>query len=200
MDAASSTRQRFTDAQITRWINIAQEQAVGAGNCLIGSMNFELVVGTTYYDLPANFQNFSRVTLGNLYIQEMSPAALDGRSRGWETATGHPTYYFVNFSSRGKVGFAPFPGTTSDTDTVKLEYYIHPEELSNSTDEPFNGVNELDDFHSALPYYAASNMMLIDGLATQSQAYMAQFNAIVTQMAKECKSRPNYLPSAAASP
>lgn len=198
-DAASSTRQRFSDTQITTFLNSGQRQAMAQTHCLMGSMSFQLSPGTTYYPLPTNFLAFRRVTIGSLYMTEMSPASLDGRSRGWEAASGHPTYYFVNFSSRGLVGFAPWPATATDTDTVKIEYEIQATDMASSTDTPYNGVSEMQDYHNALPYYAASLMTIVDGLQMQSQLYLQVFTANVATMQKRCMDRVNYLPSAAGS-
>lgn len=200
-DASSSTRQRFTDSQITEFLNQGQRQAISATNCIMASTSFQLSPGTTYYPLPSNFNSIARVTR-NKYgaMLELSPAALDARSRGWETASGSPTYYFVNFSSRGLVGFATFPQTAADTDTVKVDYYANANELVNNTDVPFNGIGELSEYQYALTYYAAAIMSAIDGLQSQSQGFMSVYTAEVATMKKNCMDRPNYLPSSSSSP
>lgn len=199
-DASSPTRQRFSNTQITEWLNVGQREVMANTNCLMGSMVFQLQIGTTYYSLPSNFLSMRRVTLGYLAMTELSPAALDGRSRGWEQASGRPTYYFVNFSSRGLVGFAPWPQLATDTDTVKIEYNIQANDLSASSDVPFNGVNELQQYDHALAYYAASMMTAIDGMNQQSAMYMTLFSNMVVTMKARAQERPNYLPSTAASP
>jgi hypothetical protein len=199
LDAASTTRQRFTDAQITEFLNQGQRQILGTSRCLSAASTFQLAPGTTFYPLPTNYTTISRVTVGTKYLPEMSPAGLDGRSRGWEAASGYPTYYFVNFSTRGAIGFAPWPATSSDTDTVKVEYDISANDLVNASDIPYNGVNELQEYQHALAYYAAGMMAAVEGLNTQAQAYMGLYATIGQQMAKECTMRPNYLPSASGS-
>ena len=197
---AQSSRQRFTDAQVTVFINQGQRKAIDASRCLQTSQSFLLATGTTYYALPSNYLSMERVTIGGLWMTQMSPAALDARSRGWETASGRPTYYFINFSSRSYVGFAPFPQTVADTDTIKMEYSISATDLSATTDIPYNSVSELTQYQHALAYYAASKMLTIQGLGSQAGAYEKEFNEVVAMMWKACRANPNYMPSAAASP
>src|SRR5258708_21417272 len=103
---STTTRQRFSDSQITEFINQGMRLAIGENHCLQQSFIFNLVPGTTYYNLPANYDAMFRVTIGGKWMHELTPAALDGRSRGWEQSSGYPTYYFINFSSRSMVHFA----------------------------------------------------------------------------------------------
>lgn len=170
------------------------------GHCLQQNITFSLTPGVTYYALPANYQNVTRVTIGSKWMQEMSPAALDGRSRGWEQAGGYPTYYFINFSSRGLIGFAPFPNDSTDTDTIKVEYSVQAADLVNGADLPFNGINELQDFHHSLAYFAAAMMSTVDGQQTQSQNYMGIYQGMVKAMNARCSERMNYMPSSTGMP
>lgn len=195
-DPSSNSRQRFTDVQVTEFINQGQREALSSNHCLAQNITFQLVPGSTYYNLPQNFLNITRVTIGTKWIQEMSPAALDGRSRGWEAASGYPTYYFVNFSSRSLIGFAPWPAAATDTDTVKVEFDIQANDLVNSTDIPFNGVLELQDYHHALAYFAAGMMAAVDEHPSQSTAYLGIFVNEVKMMNSHCVERSNYFPSA----
>ncbi len=200
-DASSSTRQRFTDAQITELLNQGQREAIAGTHCIVLSTQFQLSPGTTYYPLPSNFTSVTRVTRSKYgAMTEKSPAALDGQSRGWELAGGTPTYYFLNFSSRGLVGFATWPVTSSDTDTIKVEYYAQANDLANSTDIPFNGIGELYDYHHALPYFAAAVMSSVDSLFTQSTGFMTLYSSVITTMKSRCLERVNYSPSAVAVP
>jgi hypothetical protein len=195
-DAASSTRQRFTDTQLTELLNIGQRQMIGETRCLQASYNFTLALGTTYYAMPSDFLTVRRLTIGSKNLQEMSPAALDGRSRGWETASGYPTYYFINFSSPTSIGFAPFPAASTDTDTIKVDYFQKAADLSASSDVPFNGVTRLYEFHHGLAYYAAGVAMLTYGRADLAKAYMDVYTLVTQQLGKRCRENPNYLPGA----
>lgn len=195
LDAASSSRQRFSDSQITQFINDGQSQAISQTRCLRNSVIFQLQTGSTYYAMPSGYLTINRVTIGSKWIQEMSPAALDGRSRGWEASSGYPTYYFVNFSSRNYIGFAPFPQTSTDTDTVKVEYSVQANQLSSSTDVPFNGSGDLYDFHQGLAYYSAAMMSAIEGQTQRATSFLGVYTAVMGQMEKRCLERPNYMPS-----
>lgn len=197
---ASSTRQRYSDSTITQLLNEGQQAAIEKSRCLRESIIFSLTPNVTYYSLPDNYLTIQRVTIGYKYLQEMSPAALDGRSRGWEQAQGYPTYYFVNFSSRGLIGFAPWPGSATDTDTVKVEYDISATLLSSGSDVPFNAINDLTDFQNGLSYYASSVLSTIDNQPNRATLYMGLFTAVAEQMSKRCMIRPAYMPSATGSP
>lgn len=200
LDGSSSTRQRFTDSQITEFLNEGQREALTATRCLRQSMVFQLIPGTTYYSLPSNYLTMERLTIGSKYLQEMSPAALDGRSRAWENASGYPTYYFINFSSPALVGFAPWPAQSTDTDTVKMEYDVQATDMVNSADLPYNGVITMYDYHHALSYFAAAMMSAIEGQQARQAAYQTVYNGMVAAMSKRCLERPNYLPSGTGTP
>lgn len=200
LDGASATRQRFSDSQITDFINEGQREALLATRCLRESQVFTLQPGTTYYPLPSNYLTMERLIVGSKYLQEMTPAGLDGRSRGWESASGYPTYYFINWSSPSLVGFAPWPATATDTDTVKMEYDIQANDLVSGSDIPYNGVIKMYDYQHALSYFAASVMSAIDGQMGRQAAYLSVYSGVTAAMAKRCLERPNYLPSATGSP
>lgn len=196
LDATSATRQRFTDAQVTEFLNEGQREALTQTRCLRQSQSFQLVPGTTYYAIPSNYLTMERLTIGFKYLQEMSPAALDGRSRAWEAASGYPTYYYINWSSPTVVGFAPWPAASTDTDTIKMEYDVQATDLANGGDLPYNGVTQMTDYHHALAYFAAAMMSAIEGQGGRQSAYQGVYTGMVGAMAKRCLERPNYLPSA----
>jgi hypothetical protein len=200
LDGASSTRQKFTDSQITTFLNQGQREMMQMDRCLENSIIFTLVPGTTYYPLPNNYNNIDRVTIGSKWLQQLSVGALDGRSRGWEASSGYPTYYFINISSRGLVGFAPWPAQSTDTDTVKIEYSIQATDLVNSSDLPFNGVNELQDFHHALAYWAAATISNIMNQPERSTYYMSLYQYLAKKFDSSCREQPAYSPSGAATP
>lgn len=200
LDSASNPSLRFTDAQITAFINQAQRNLVTQGHCIWQNTIFELELGTTYYSLPSNFVTIERVTVGRKNIPQMTSAALDARSRGWEVASGYPVYYFVNFSSRGLIGFSPWPAQSTDTDTVKVEYTVHATDLSSSVDVPFNGINELQPYGSMLAYYAAGMMNLINGQSAQATAIMQVYAGQVETFNKMCLDLPGYRPGGIGQP
>lgn len=200
LDAASSTRQHLTDANITTFLNQAQREVMAGSYCLQQSLVFQLVPGTTYYALPSNYNVIERVTIGSKSIPQMTPAALDSQSLGWEQASGYPNRYFVNFSSRGLIGFAPYPQTATDTDTIKVDYEISANDLVNPTDIPFNGIGEIQDYQHSLAYWTASTIEQLDQQPARAQYYFSLFQAVASQMTKKCRDLKNYRPNASGQP
>lgn len=199
-DAPASAYNHFTDAQITTFLNQAQREILAGNHCLQQTFVFQLVPGTTYYPLPPNYTVIERVTIGAKMIPQMTPAALDSQSLGWEYASGYPNRYFVNFSSRGLVGFAPWPQQSTDIDTIKVDYDVQANDLVNAGDYPYNSVNELQDYQHALAYWAAAMIEQIDQQPQRAQAYLTFYAAMGTQMKVKCRDLTNYKPSASAAP
>lgn len=200
LDAGSTTRQRFSNQEITDFLNDAQSDSVAQTQPLQSSRQFQLVPGTTYYPLPDDYLAMARVTIAQLYMQEASPAALDGRSRGWPQASGYPVYYFINWSSPTVVGFTPWPAQASDTATIRMDYFQNAAEMVNATDQPFNGVPKLLNFHQGLAYYAAAMMLTNSGHQSMVQAYLAEYQANMAGLKIRAMQRPNYLPSSSGIP
>ena len=173
---------------------------MASNHCMQFSLSFQLIQGTTYYSLPSNYDTIMRVTIGQKYIPQQSVASLDGKSRGWEAASGYPSYYFINFSSRTMIGFAPWPQQPSDIDTIKIEYDIQPNNMVLTTDLPFNGISELSQYDHMLAYYAAAQMASVNSDMDHYKAYMDYYNAFMKVMEDHCTEVPAYLPSAAGSP
>ncbi len=199
-DAANSSYSHFSDAQITTLLNQAQREVLAGSHCLQQTLVFQLVPGTTYYPLPTNYTVIERLTIGAKSIPQMTPAALDSQSLGWEYASGYPNRYFINFSSRGLVGFEPFPQTSTDTDTIKVDYDVQAQDLVNATDYPYNAVNELQDYQHALAYWAASVIEQIDQQQQRAAPYLTLYAAVAAQMKMKCRDLTNYKPSASGQP
>lgn len=193
----NGTRTRFSDSVINNWLNEGQRLLAARTMCFKTSVKMAMTARTTYYSMPTNFIAASRVVSADQALTEMSVAGLDGKSRGWEIATGQPTYYFVNFSSRGKLGLAPFPSSSEDGDPFKVEYYAYPDTMSADGDSPFNGNPEFTAHHHGLPFYAAMQMSLVDGRPDQAKAHLDIFMAYQQMINASCKDRPDYLPQAA---
>lgn len=199
-DAANASYSHFTDAQITVLLNQAQREILAGNHCLQQTMVFQLVPGTTYYPLPTNYTVIERLTIGAKSIPQMTPAALDSQSLGWEYASGYPNRYFINFSSRGLVGFSPFPQTATDTDTIKVDYDVQANDLVNPIDYPYNGINELQDYQHAIAYWAAAMIEQVDQQPQRAQPYLTFYAAMGAQMKAKCRDLTNYKPSASGTP
>lgn len=193
----AGTRQRFTNAQILAFINEGQRQAVVAAKPIVKSFEFQAAAGTTYYAMPSDFLQVTRVTYDYGILDEATPEALD-RSDEWQGVDGEPTHYFLHWATRTYIGLYPYPDSSS-TDTVRCEYYAQGTDLSSDTDVPFNGIRELYPYHYALAYFAAGMMASIDGRQDLAQLYFAQYASIVSRMEKEAMARPSYKPGVVSS-
>lgn len=199
-DAAAGSYSHFTDAQITNFLNQGQREILAGNHCLQQSLIFSLVPGTTYYPLPSNYTVIERLLIGAKMIQQVTPASQDSQSLGWEYASGYPNRYFINFSSRGLVGFAPWPATSTDTDTIKVDYDVQANDLVLGADYPYNGVNELQDYQHAIAYWASAIIETIDQQPQRAQTYITLYTAVGLQMKAKCRDLTNYRPGASATP
>lgn len=193
----NGSRLRFSTTTIDTWLNEGQRVAVLDAKPIFKSANFELVAGTTFYSLPSDFLQMRRLSLRYLDLSEITQESLDNKvGLQWEVSGGLPTNYFISFASRTKVGFYPFPDTSSSTGTVRYEYYAQATNLSATTDEPFGGAAELDPYHYILAYYAASKIVAIDGRIDLAVFYRTEFLEGLERMKRESRNRPSYNPSA----
>ena len=194
-DGAETGRPRFTNADINALINEAQRDVIGYTKCVFSATQFQLVAGTTYYSLPSDSISIKRVTRDNFKLLERSPENLD-KLNEWEEVSGLPTEYFINFSSRTKIGMYPFPGSTTDTGTVKVELYSQATDLSADADQPFENISEFYPFHQMLAYYAAYRMVEVDGNLGLADRYQARYLRDRETFKDYCVDRPSYRPSA----
>ncbi len=193
----NGTRLRYSTTTVDTYLNEAQRIVILDAKPIIKAGTFELVAGTTYYSLPSNFLQMRRLSLRYLDIEEITQEALDNKvGLQWQTSGGLPTNYYIAFASRTKVGFYPFPDTTSSTGTVRYEYYAQSTDLSATTDEPFGGDAELDPYHYILAYYAAYRLTALDGRVDLAVFYRTEFAEGLERMKREALARPSYRPSA----
>jgi hypothetical protein len=179
---------------LNNWINEGQRIADISSLCTFKRYTFDLVQGTTYYEMPSDFITIYRVTRDWLSLQEMTPAGFDGRSAEWENQSGLPTYYFINFSTRTHIGVAPVPSVGTDTATIRVEYMAYNVSLSTDTDIPFGGVVEFYPYQYGLGYYAAYKASVIDERDSKAKVYLDSFTALTKLMKDTCMQRPNYKP------
>ena len=191
---SGSTRQRFADARLTAWANEGQRQAVIEARPILKAGAFSLSAGSTYYTLPSDFLQMSRVTLDYALLPEKTPEMLDDETPGWQddVSTSNPTNFYIDFSSRTLMGMHPVPTTTSGI--VRYEYYAQASALSADGDTPFNSITELIPYHYLLAYFTAARMAAIDGKASLATFYMAEFKAGIERMKMEAKKRPAQRP------
>ncbi len=190
-----STRNRFSDAQLLRFLNEGQKDLVQYAKPIRKSTQFELVSGTTYYAAPSDFQAVIRLTRSFQVLDEKSIQALD-KQQEWQRVGGLPVSYFVNHSSRTLIGFYPFPNSSTSTGTIRMEYSAQATDLASDTDSIFNGIVELQPYGYLDAMYCAYRASLIDSQTAQAQAYYAEYRRGSDMLAGDAFSRPNYRPGA----
>ncbi len=198
-DPSSLGRVRFSDAQILNFLNEAQADAIATTFCIEKEYSFDTVSGTTYYALTDSFISVKRLLSDSMKLDEKSPEKLDKLSSEWETVTGTPFNYYINFSSRTKIAFYPVPDSVSSTTTIKIEYFARADTMI-LTSTPFNGITEFNSFHNMLSYYAAAQMLYIDGSVTVGDRYMQRYTYLKKVFGRSCKARPTYMPNINMSP
>ncbi len=188
-----ATRQRYSDAILLRFINEGQKDVNQQLWPIQKSYSFPLVSGTTYYSTPADFLHVLRLTRDFDVLDEKSPKALD-KNGEWEIVGGLPQSYFVNFSSRSKIGFYPFPESSASTGTVRMDYVAQVADLAADSDTPYNSILELQPYGHLLSFYCAYRAALIDGQMDMGQAYFAEYQRGLARMSEDATARPAYKP------
>lgn len=190
-----ATRNRFSNAQLLRFINEGQKDLVQYAKPIRKPYSFELVAGTTFYALPSDYLSVVRLTRSYQVLAEVSIQALDKQLQ-WQTVAGLPINYFINHSSRTLIGFYPFPGTANSTGTIRMEYTAQATDLSSDSDVPFNSIVELQPYTYLIAFYCAYRASLVESQAIQAQAYYAEFKRGSDMLASDAFSRPSYRPGA----
>lgn len=193
-----SSRNRFSNAQLLRFINEGQKDLVQWSKPIRKPYTFELVSGTTYYSTPSDFLSMERLTRSHQVLREESVKSLD-KNLQWQTVGGLPIAYYLNHSSRSLIGFYPFPSSTSSTGTIRMEYNATAVDLSADADEPFNGIDELQPYGYLIAFYCGYRASMVDGQTAQAQAYYAEYRRGSDMLANDAFARPNYRPGATGS-
>lgn len=190
-----TSRQRFTDTLLLRFLNEGQENMVNRSRGIRNAFTFELAVGVTYYAMPDDFLIPVRVTRDDLLLPQRSIQSLD-KIQEWEPVNGLPINYFVHYASRTKVGFYPWPATTSDLGRVKVDYIASSPDLVNDSDEAFNGIVELQTYAYALSFYCAYRAGVIDGQLQQAGFFMQEYERNFKWFDEAATDRQFYRPGA----
>lgn len=193
---ASSTRQRFTDTQFNTFINQGQRDIVNAVWPIQKTTSFDLVNGTTYYSLPTDIIEIGRVTRQFRNLLEVSLQKLDSdfTNSSWALSGGTPQYYFQDPAQTDKIGFYPFPNSTSSTGTITVHYYAEADTLSSDSDVPFNDEERFTPYHDLLTFYTAYRIFMIEGEVDRASIYRQEYESRLQVMRDRVGSRPNFFP------
>lgn len=199
-DTASDTNfQRFSDAQLTSFLNDGQNQINNVVEPLVNAYQFDLTAGTAEYPLPADFKAVYRVTLSGKRIQSTGYNALDANFTNWQTASSTSTYYFLDYYSSTtasiQMGFYANPKYTTTGGSVLLFYYQNPAALAASADVPFNGRKNLYPYHDALTHFCAMRGWAVQNRADLAKLYADMYGQDVTAMKNDVNFLPDYNPA-----
>lgn len=198
--ASDSARQRFSDTQITDFINNGQRELNLKVWGVINSSAITLVSGTTEYSLPSDHIFVLRVTVEHRPIVERTFSFLDESDFSWIKSTGAVQNYYVRVDSsivagvsKESIGFNPI---SSGTAIAVIQYLAQPTNLSAGSDLPFSGNNRLVPFHQALSYYGAYRGHLAQRDLELAGVYLREYENLSILMESVNKTRlmfnPNY--------
>lgn len=87
----------WTDAELTAWLNEAEQEAALRGRLLRATYDVPVTINQSTYDLESDVFYVSRVRLVTLerILPCVSRAWLDDRYSDFETTTGDPNCYFI---------------------------------------------------------------------------------------------------------
>ena len=193
----SGQRQRFTDAQLNEMINQTHRDVVNVTWSVKKSTTFALTANTTFYTMPTDLITIDRLVFKNRNLEESSVQELDSEfnNADWRTTDGEPDRYFRDAQRPDQVGFYPFPDDSgTSTGTVVMGYFAIAPELTSDTDEPFNGINRLQQYSDLMIYEAAYKVFLIEGDTTKALEYRQYYEARLELMVNLEGQRPNYKP------
>jgi hypothetical protein len=193
----SSTRQRFTDAQINSFANEAHRDCVNNSWVLSKNTSITLVSGTTYYSLPTDTLAIQRVTREYRNLPETALIKLDGdfSNGAWANSGGTPTSYFQDPSQTDKIGFYPWPSGSTSTGTIRVIYFAQANTLSSDSDEPFNSEDRFAPYHDLLVYFIAYRVYLLEGELEKANLYRQEYESRLVLMAGRVSMKGNYVPS-----
>lgn len=193
---ANSSRQRYSDTDLTNIINQDQRDAVNFSWIIKKSTSIELVSGTTYYTVPTDIMAIERITLRHYNIPEVTLQTLDSNANfgPWLTSKGTPTQYFQDPAQPTKIGVYPWPASSSSTGTLRINYYAQPTDLSADSDVPFNSDVRYYPYHDALVFGPCYKIMLIEGEMDKAAEYKSFYQERLQLLANLSNAKPNFLP------
>lgn len=192
-----SSRRRYSDAQLLSMINEGQKDVSNSTWIVSKSTTISLVSGTTYYSIPSDVIEITRLTREFKYIDETSLTKLDSDAIGsaWELIGGTPVDYFQDSTRIDQIGITPFPNTTSSTGTLRLQYIAQPVDLVLDTDVPFNAFNRYLSYHDLIVYYVCTRIFMLEGDAAKMGVYSQLYESRIQVVKEKVGSTPNFTPS-----
>lgn len=130
----------WSDEEITRWINEANNELTEKAKVEAAPYTFTTTANTSNYSLPSDLYQIKLIKIND---NKIYPASVDVLN---SSVIGFPIYYVV---FNNQLYFYPIP---DDTYTVRLYYYKKANQLVNTTDVPVLPER----YHYLLKLYAIS--------------------------------------------
>lgn len=194
--SSDASRQRFSDSDLLGFLNDGQREANSYAWLMKSSYTFTLSGGTTEYAMPSDFMATWRVEYARKKLDQTSINELDALSIGWKSASGTPQRYYLYTATTTLMGFQPAP-TTLTTATVTVYYIQRTQDLTSSSQTPFNGWTQMQPYHSALSYYIAYRGLWLVGDTSLADRYMQEWSGFIEMMRTGMLKMPDYNPGAA---
>lgn len=191
----SSSRQRYSDTQLLNMINQSQRDIVNFTWLVQKSTSFALVSGTTYYSLPTDIIQINRVTYKRQKLPQGTLTSLDSRFNysSWQLTSGTPDTYFQDPAQTDKIGFYPFPNSTS-TGTVNILYTAQAADLASDSDVPFNSLSRWLPYNDLIIYDVCYKVFLIEGEPPKVTEYRNYYETRLKQIIDLIGKNPDYVP------
>lgn len=208
--STDTTLQRYSDANLTNFVNEAQREFVNMTWCVEKSTTVSLSAGTTYYSLSNDFLATKYVTFkmssGGVKIKLLAFS----EKKVWDvepdyerSSVGPPDHYYVRYpgtaGTNSQIAFIPIPNSTS-VGTAVVWYYYMPADLASGTDVPFDGFKKLYGYHFALVSHVSARIKMLEGKTDEATYYRSEFDRYMAIAADKILKQPDYNPSLAGSP
>lgn len=197
--ATDPLRQRFSDTQLTYFLNNCQKETNLRTWAVVNSSAITLTPGTTEYSLPSDHIAILRVTVNQTPIVERTFSFLDDSNYNWISDSGVPVEYYVRVDSsivtgvsRESIGLHPISTFTA---LMVVQYLAQPPDLVVGGDVPFAGNNRLYPFHHALAFYAAYQGFLCISEMDDALVYYKRYEDEVALMEGTIKTSLTFNPS-----
>ena len=203
---ADTARRTYADSVYNDLINEGQKEIVNLTWLADKTSSYILSAGVTYYSLPTDTLAVHQVYFTDVSnqlreLKEAGQRSLYDDNPSWETQPGTPMEYWVsgptlpaaNVSAPLRISYIPIPDRTS-TGTVTIWFYTQIGDLSSDSDVPFENRRVLYTYHSALVYYAAMRIFILEN-SQEAATYKDLYGFSVTGMRENLGRMPNFNPS-----
>lgn len=203
---SDTTKRRWSDAILNERINIAQDEVIKYTRCLESRITMDTVANTKEYQLPANCVVVERVAYSiytSTYGVNSSTAGykrliyvtIAGKDKdvlsGWEaTSASNPTEYYIRGSTI--IGLHPTPSSSyAGSNRLQIDYTINASSMTNDTDIPFNGSNQLYNYHSIIMSHVVAYCKYDENDLNSFSLWLQKFNAECEFMRKDILNIPD---------